>query len=76
MYAGNRDKLNPLTLGGTLTGIKFVKLTMLNPQVPNAAGVACTDAATAAPTRTTTPASRPTAAPARTTGSVAASSWT
>jgi extracellular elastinolytic metalloproteinase len=42
MYAGNRDKLNPLTLGGNLTGIKFIRLTMLNPQVPNATGAACT----------------------------------
>ena len=33
-YAGNRDKLNPLTISGNLTGIKFIRLTMLNPQVP------------------------------------------
>ena len=46
MYAGNRDKLNPLTVGGNLTGIKFVKLTMLNPQVPNATSGSCNDAAT------------------------------
>jgi len=47
MYAGNRDKLNPLTLGGNLTGIKFIRLTMLNPQVPTADSPlsACTGAA-------------------------------
>jgi len=46
MYAGNRDKLNPLTIGGNLAGIKFIRLTMLNPQVPtdpNPAS-ACTNA--------------------------------
>jgi extracellular elastinolytic metalloproteinase len=37
-YAGNRQKLNPVTLGGpgTLTGVKFIRFTMLNPQVPTA----------------------------------------
>ena len=33
-YAGDRARLNPVTLSGTLTGVKFIRFTMLNPQVP------------------------------------------
>jgi extracellular elastinolytic metalloproteinase len=45
-YSGNRAKLNTITLGGPLSGINFVKLSILNPQVPNATSASCDDAAT------------------------------
>jgi hypothetical protein len=45
-YAGNRAKLNTISLNGPLSGINYVRFTMLNPQVPNAASGACTDAST------------------------------
>lgn len=33
-YRGNRAKLNSVTLSGPLTGIQYIRFTMLNPQVP------------------------------------------
>jgi hypothetical protein len=41
-YAADRHRLNSVSPSGSLTGIKFVKFTFLNPQVPNASSTACT----------------------------------
>ena len=45
-YSGDRNRMNSITLAGSLTGVKFIRFTMLNPQVPNAASASCDNAAT------------------------------
>jgi extracellular elastinolytic metalloproteinase len=45
-YAANRAKLNTISLSGPVTGINYVKLWILNPQVPNATSASCDNAAT------------------------------
>ena len=45
-YAANRGHLNAVAISGPLTNINYIRFTMLNPQVPNAASGACTGPAT------------------------------
>jgi hypothetical protein len=45
-YAANRAQMNTISLSGNLSGIKYLKFWMLNPQVPNAASTSCTNATT------------------------------
>jgi len=45
-YSTNRARENTVPLSGPLTGIRFVKFWMLNPQVPSAGQTACTGPAT------------------------------
>jgi extracellular elastinolytic metalloproteinase len=43
-YASNRAKLNSVSPSGSLSGIRYIRFTMLNPQVPLGGFGACTNA--------------------------------